>query len=251
MPGDFPYSSSSQDRNEQERDSHGDHARPSESNRASWVSLGREVGPADLRNSPRLNETNDGRRSTNDENLFNKYSLSSYEHPYDISSPSPAYTEARGYLNNYAAAQDNIKLGGNGTQAESSHTTQARKRQGLLASMMDWYSMTRSGTHELPDQHQNTWGHDSPTANNIYGFSSGVALRKDDSAVSQTSTLDSEFLDPDDPRVTGKEAGQVDDQEDLEKNVLRQMDYRTRRKHIQRIRIEFNISCEFLIYKKS
>ncbi|KAF8205090.1 DUF1212-domain-containing protein [Pholiota molesta] len=77
-------------------------------------------------------------------------------------------------------------------------------------------------------------------------------MRKDDSTFSQTSTLDSEFLDPDDPRVTGKEAGQVDDQEDLEKNVLRQMDYRTRRKHIQRIRIEFNISSmkhrqEFLL----
>ncbi|KAF8165217.1 hypothetical protein B0H34DRAFT_780172 [Crassisporium funariophilum] len=52
----------------------------------------------------------------------------------------------------------------------------------------------------------------------------------------------SEILDPDDPRITGVEPNQLDDQEDLEKNTLRQMDYRTRRKHIQRIRIEFNIS---------
>ncbi|KNZ81564.1 hypothetical protein J132_00530 [Termitomyces sp. J132] len=62
----------------------------------------------------------------------------------------------------------------------------------------------------------------------------------------------SEVLDPDDPRVTGIEAKSLEDPEDIEKNALRQMDYRTRRKHLTRIKIEFNVTSminrqEFLI----
>jgi hypothetical protein len=69
-------------------------------------------------------------------------------------------------------------------------------------------------------------------------------MRRGDSTFSMTS-FGSDVLDPDDPRVTGMTSTQLDDQEDLEKNTLRQMDYRARRKHIQRIRIEFNVSCKF------
>ncbi|KAF8812572.1 DUF1212-domain-containing protein [Phlegmacium glaucopus] len=76
-------------------------------------------------------------------------------------------------------------------------------------------------------------------------------MRRGDSTFSMMS-FGSDVLDPDDPRLTGVKATQFDDQEDLEKNALRQMDYRARRKHIQRIRIEFNVSSmmnrqEFLI----
>ncbi|KDR83607.1 hypothetical protein GALMADRAFT_54796 [Galerina marginata CBS 339.88] len=85
-----------------------------------------------------------------------------------------------------------------------------------------------------------------------YGYSTALSgMRRGYSAISQCS-LDSDILEPDDPRITGRYARQLDDQEDLEKNTLRQMDYKTRRKHIQRIRIQFNISSmkqrqEFLL----
>ncbi|KAF8076533.1 hypothetical protein FPV67DRAFT_1558984 [Lyophyllum atratum] len=62
----------------------------------------------------------------------------------------------------------------------------------------------------------------------------------------------SDLLDPDDPRITGIEAKYLEDPEDVEKNALRQMDYRARRKHLTRIKIEFNVTSminrqEFLI----
>ncbi|TFK29373.1 DUF1212-domain-containing protein [Coprinopsis marcescibilis] len=51
----------------------------------------------------------------------------------------------------------------------------------------------------------------------------------------------SDGLDPDDPRVTGMRPNHLDE-EDLEKNMLRSMDYRSRRKYMQRVRIKFNIT---------
>ncbi|KIY74124.1 DUF1212-domain-containing protein [Cylindrobasidium torrendii FP15055 ss-10] len=59
-------------------------------------------------------------------------------------------------------------------------------------------------------------------------------------------------MDPDDPRVTGVRAEYLDDQGDLEKNALKTMDYKQRRKHLMRVKIEFNVTSmanrqEFLI----
>ncbi|TEB35596.1 DUF1212-domain-containing protein [Coprinellus micaceus] len=48
-------------------------------------------------------------------------------------------------------------------------------------------------------------------------------------------------MDPDDPRVTGAKPNHLEEQA-LEKEMLSKMDYRTRRKHLQRIRIEYNIA---------
>ncbi|KAJ3710400.1 DUF1212-domain-containing protein [Lentinula raphanica] len=65
-------------------------------------------------------------------------------------------------------------------------------------------------------------------------------------------STNSEVIDPDDPRVTGVKATYLEDPEDIEKNTLRQMDYRHRRKHLMRVKIEFNVTSmvnrqEFLI----
>ncbi|THV08405.1 DUF1212-domain-containing protein [Dendrothele bispora CBS 962.96] len=73
-------------------------------------------------------------------------------------------------------------------------------------------------------------------------------FRRADSCFSTSSDV----LDPDDPHVTGARADCLDDPDDLEKNTLRQMDYRSRRKHLMRVNIEFNVSSmmnrqEFLI----
>ncbi|THH28073.1 hypothetical protein EUX98_g6122 [Antrodiella citrinella] len=55
-------------------------------------------------------------------------------------------------------------------------------------------------------------------------------------------SLDSQHLDPDDPYVTGIRKRTVDDEADLERSVLKQMDYRARRKEKERMRIEFNVT---------
>ncbi|KAJ7276538.1 hypothetical protein B0H12DRAFT_1005255 [Mycena haematopus] len=52
----------------------------------------------------------------------------------------------------------------------------------------------------------------------------------------------SDVLDPDDPRVTGITARNLEDPADIDKNTLRLMDYKSRRKHLMRAKIEFNVT---------
>jgi hypothetical protein len=178
---------------------------------------------------------------------WKKYSLSSYEHPHDVPPPNYVYggadilTDSRlGPVQRSFASPSN-EIGG---QLDAPYVEQAQKRQGLLSSMMDWYSMARSGTHQIPDSNRVARGNGSAFSDDERGYSSAVSgMRRGESTFSQAS-MNSDFFEPDDPRITGIHARQVDDQEDLEKNTLRQMDYKARRKHIQRIRIQFNISCE-------
>jgi hypothetical protein len=68
-------------------------------------------------------------------------------------------------------------------------------------------------------------------------------MQRADSMASSIGSTGSDLYDPDDPKVTGIKRQYLDDPEDIEKNVLRQMDYKTRRKARQKIRIEFNICC--------
>jgi len=178
---------------------------------------------------------------------WKKYSLSSYEHPHDVPPPNYAYGGADTLTDSrLGPVQRNFAFSSHaeGDQVDAPYVEQSQRRQGLLSSMMDWYSMTRSGTHQLPDSNGVARGHGSAFSDDERGYSSAVSgMRRGESTFSQAS-MNSDFFEPDDPRITGIHAKQVDDQEDLEKNTLRQMDYKARRKHIQRIRIQFNISCE-------
>ena len=58
----------------------------------------------------------------------------------------------------------------------------------------------------------------------------------------------SQVLDPDDPTVTGERKNTLDDPEDVERACLKQMNYKARRKLQQRVRIEFNITCESIVH---
>ena len=186
-------------------------------------------------------------------NSYRKYSLSSYEHPYDI--PPPERIHANTVISTNTTQPSRLRtsvgfLDSDRTQEIPTYADneggQTQKRQGILANMMQWYSMNNSGTHQIPSQGKpELTSQPSTFSEKEYGYSSAVnGMRRRDSTFSMTS-FGSDVLDPDDPRLTGVRASQLDDQEDLEKNTLRQMDYRARRKHIQRIRIEFNVTCEF------
>jgi len=184
-------------------------------------------------------------------NPYRKYSLSSYEHPYDIPPPERIHPSTITSANTRPSGlRKSVGFSDTGHTQESLNGDngggQTQKREGILANMMQWYSMGNSGTHQIPSQYQpELMGRQASTfSENDYGYSSAVnGMRRGDSTFSMMS-FGSDVLDPDDPRLTGVKATQLDDQEDLEKNALRQMDYRARRKHIQRIRIEFNVSCE-------
>ena len=180
---------------------------------------------------------------------YRKYSLSSYEHPYDIPPPERIHANTVTSANAIrpSTLRRNVEFEEIPTYGDNNKDDQTQKRQGILANMMQWYSMSNPGTHQIPsqDKPELTRRHPSTFSENDYGYSSAVnGMRRGDSTFSMMS-FGSDVLDPDDPRVTGARATKLDDQEDLEKNVLRQMDYRARRKHIQRIRIEFNVSCKF------
>lgn len=54
-----------------------------------------------------------------------------------------------------------------------------------------------------------------------------------------------QFIDADDPRLTGVRRRNMDDPEDIERACLRQMSYKERRKYHSRSKIEFNITCTF------
>ena len=186
-------------------------------------------------------------------NPYRKYSLSSYEHPYDIPPPERIHantiTSANAIRPSVLRESVGVSVPEHAQEmsAYGNEGDQTQKRQGILANMMEWYSTSNPGTHQIPSQDKPELTRRQPSAfsENDYGYSSAVnGMRRGDSTFSMMS-FGSDVLDPDDPRVTGLRATQLDDQGDLEKNALRQMDYRSRRKHIQRIRIEFNVSCKF------
>lgn len=61
------------------------------------------------------------------------------------------------------------------------------------------------------------------------------------------NSLGSDFESDEMPEEPPNENGRgrhAEDLDDLEKNTLRQMDYKTRRKHMMRIKIEYNITCK-------
>ncbi|KAJ3517983.1 hypothetical protein NLJ89_g154 [Agrocybe chaxingu] len=182
-----------------------------------------------------------------------KFSLTSYEHPYDIAPPEYAYngpsTPSFSAHRSPGLRRSSPVVAPEDPEEEpekpatgDAHVEQEQKRRGLLSNMMDWYSMARSGTHSIPEMTK-ILAQPSLRLTMAIRVRSGTAAKcGEEGRRTSNASVDSEMMDPDDPRVTGVKAKQLGDQVDLERNTLRQMDYKTRRKHIQRIRIEFNVS---------
>lgn len=53
-----------------------------------------------------------------------------------------------------------------------------------------------------------------------------------------------QVVEPEDPAVTGAHREFQEDYEDVERQMVREMTYKQRRKALSRIKIEYNISCE-------
>jgi hypothetical protein len=200
-----------------------------------------------------LNEGSDGDRDMNDN--FAKYSFSSYQHPYDIQPPQNAYPgpgvsatqssqrpSARRRSVSFSDKQPMVREYVPDEEEEiDADTERALKKRGIPSNMLDLYALNAEKEEDMEMQREG-----SNAGSDGYAYTSARNyMRRRDSAASSVSG-GSDMLDPDDPRVTGVRARYLEDPEDIEKHALRGMDYRSRRKHRRRVKIEFNVSCIYI-----
>ncbi|KAF7292347.1 ThrE domain-containing protein [Mycena chlorophos] len=167
---------------------------------------------------------------------FKRFSFSSYEHPYDIQSPPNAYTGAPTSQNvtprrravSFSEDPPKVKEYDEEAQADAADD-RTLNRRGVLSQMMDLYALEHGLLDEDELQNERAEPSRYPKRSNLQRVNSGNA---DQDAL----------LDPDDPRVTGITGHNLDDHGDLDKSVLRTMDYKSRRKHLMRVKIEFNVT---------
>jgi hypothetical protein len=115
------------------------------------------------------------------------------------------------------------------------------RRKGYLSGVKEWYDNlnhspetepTRGVTPEDPPG--------SPGARNTRPKDMGREL-----SMYSVNSLGSDMVETvQDSRSRPNAPGPGEDIDDLEKNMLRQMDYKTRRKHLMRTKIEYNVTCE-------
>jgi hypothetical protein len=202
-----------------------------------------------------------------------RYSFSSYRHPYDIHRPpgaypgEPSYTQSRhstpraalrqrrsvsfvGHRedeeDDYPSDYDKLERGGR-SSTRSGKGWRDGKDLGVLSNLISWHlndryqddhEKTPSKANRRPTVIRNSSVCSAYTTGYSTDGESRHSLRREDSAES----LYSQIVDDDDPRITGTK-GYLEDPEDVRKNALRQMDYKARRKERAKVRIEFNITC--------
>jgi hypothetical protein len=197
-----------------------------------------------------------------------KYTLSSYKHPHDIPPPQTAYNAEsysrpkhkhnvsfahgprRGHDDDFdEEAQAPVGWGGEDDPADvdlrgepdyCEMNDREGRRKGILSNLMELYGAT-PGVNGLPYSRRQAYG----TEGDESSTGGPQPVGRNNSNVSKNSDDDSDILDPDDPRMTGITKRCLDDYDDERRNALREMDYRQRRKERQKIRIEFNVTCEF------
>lgn len=189
-----------------------------------------------------------------------RYSMSSYQHPYDIPPPRNAYMgndderhvdfrNSEGTLADTEAQTtdgkdkfDDVRLSDDEKDANDDNDVdycdvndRDGRRRGLFSNLIDLYGVDAEGENvpfqrrrfsQLDDEYDEEMG--------------GAPMRRSNSDNSQNSQL----LDPDDPTITGVRKKCLDDYDDEKRTALRQMDYRRRRKEKQKIKIEFNVTCK-------
>lgn len=187
-----------------------------------------------------------------DSTVFNDsvYSLSSYRHPYDIQPPSLAYNMTGTGGPDVPETSRSLKSEGD----DDANDDEIDKHKKRFAKKLEDRRRRKS---ELEDLQRNGGGVLSNLID-LYGVENGFDV---ESGTFRTPgrlgglgpgdvdprALDAcQVLDPDDPLITGVKKNRLDGAEDLEKAKLRDMDYKSRRKVRQQMRIEFNITCAIL-----
>lgn len=170
----------------------------------------------------------------------NRYTFSSYNHPSEIPPP------------NDAAGPDQTRI-----QTQKCTVTESEdapdkivqnradrimQRRGYLTGVKEWYA----SINDNPERESTVNEGNLPTSTHERRPTRPRYMARGDSMYSFNS-LGSDFESDEMPEEPPNENGRgrhAEDLDDLEKNTLRQMDYKTRRKHMMRIKIEYNITCK-------
>ncbi|CAK5275592.1 unnamed protein product [Mycena citricolor] len=171
-----------------------------------------------------------------------KLSFSSYQHPYDIPPPANAYSGAPQNLQPRSSIRQSVSFSEKPQVLEYDEEAQidaeddrALKRRGVLSNMLDLYALQMDLDPATGKPFEESA---QPPIKLPQRYTPRAKIRRMDSDASDHSDI----LDPDDPRVTGVTAQNLEDPADIDKNVLRLMDYKSRRKHLMRAKIEFNVT---------
>lgn len=173
-----------------------------------------------------------------------RYSLSSYQHPSEIPLPNDVAGLDRTRV---LPPDSNIT---NETEEAPSRVVQNRtdrimRRKGYLSGVKEWYESLNPATEQ--DQPTVDTSEKSPSSPHEERSTRPNYVGRGYSMYSFNS-LGSDMVEPagDRNRRNGTPTNaQAEDLDDLEKNTLRQLDYKTRRKHMMRIKIEYNVTCRY------
>jgi hypothetical protein len=178
-----------------------------------------------------------------------RYHWSSYQHPYDIEPPSSVYDSANfgPTPSQLSTWHDDVDPGStrfpprystNDPLDVPSHPMPRRYRGGFANMLELW----RLYWQQAPDQSEFVIPRDTPLGINHSTARPGLVH-------SQSSF----GYDPDDPKFTGTKKVSQDDPEDAESQCRQEMNiqymtYRQRRKEAQKIKIQFNVTCDFRFF---
>lgn len=155
----------------------------------------------------------------------------SYRHPYDIKPPPRAHgsmqlpsredsSEKHDYVSKVDTKNWDEELGQETPRVSD-------RRSGLVGNLLQLYRLESTPGEASGVSRRNTlfhpWG-----------------ARRIDSLAHE----ENQFVDPDDPTLTGVRKSNFDECETREE-IMRRMNYKERRKERQRMRIEFNVTCEY------
>jgi hypothetical protein len=120
-------------------------------------------------------------------------------------------------------------------------TDRIMRRKGYLSGVKEWYaSLNQTAEGESAANEEKTHGLQSERSH-----ARPRCLGRGDSMYSFNSLgSDMDSDETPDQRKEATTGENAEDLDDLEKNTLRQLDYKTRRKHMMRIKIEYNVSCK-------
>jgi hypothetical protein len=181
-----------------------------------------------------------------------RYHWSSYQHPYDIEPPSSVYDSA-----NFGPTPNRLSTWHDGVDSGSirlppRYSTNdpvdvppppmPRRYRGGFANMLELW---RLYWQQAPDQSEFVIPHHTGTPLDNHSFARPGLVH------SQSSF----GYDPDDPKLTGTKKVSQDDPEDAESQCrqemnLQYMTYRQRRKEAQKIKIQFNVTCDFPFFSR-
>lgn len=185
-----------------------------------------------------------------------RYLWSSHQHPYDIEPPSRVYNDANATFgprrltagSSFDSQGDGVVGGASARHLSPRYSIQdpidvslppmPRRFRGGFANMLELW---RVYWQQAPEQSEFVIPGDTLFGN----VHSRPWLARSSSSFG---------YDPDDPKLTGLKKVSQEDPEDAESQCRQQMNlqymsYRQRRKEAQKIKIQFNVTCEFLFFR--